>query len=44
MMTGLELAANLRTSHPAVRTIILTTLARPGYLRPHLMQEHADIS
>jgi two-component system response regulator DesR len=33
MMTGLELAANLRTSHPAVRTIILTTFARPGYLR-----------
>jgi two-component system, NarL family, response regulator DesR len=32
-MTGLELAANLRTSHPAVRTIILTTFARPGYLR-----------
>jgi two-component system response regulator DesR len=33
IMTGLELAANLRTSHPAVRTIILTTFARPGYLR-----------
>jgi two-component system response regulator DesR len=33
LMTGLELAANLRTSHPAVRTIILTTFARPGYLR-----------
>jgi two-component system response regulator DesR len=33
MMTGLELAANLRTRHPAVRTIILTTFARPGYLR-----------
>lgn len=32
-MTGLELAAALRTSHPAVRTIILTTFARPGYLR-----------
>jgi two-component system response regulator DesR len=32
-MTGLELAANLRTSHPNVRTIILTTFARPGYLR-----------
>jgi two-component system response regulator DesR len=32
IMTGLELAANLRTSHPAVRTIILTTFARP-YLR-----------
>ena len=32
-MTGLELAASLRTSHPAVRTIILTTFARPGYLR-----------
>ena len=28
-----ELVANLRTSHPAVRTIILTTFARPGYLR-----------
>ncbi|WP_305794694.1 response regulator transcription factor [Granulicella sp. L60] len=33
LMTGLELAANLRTSHPAVRTIILTTFARSGYLR-----------
>jgi two-component system response regulator DesR len=32
-MTGLELAASLRTSHPNVRTIILTTFARPGYLR-----------
>jgi two-component system response regulator DesR len=32
-MTGLELATNLRTTHPAVRTIILTTFARPGYLR-----------
>src|ERR1700742_2861127 len=28
-MTGLELAANLRTNHPNVRTIILTTFARP---------------
>jgi two-component system response regulator DesR len=33
VMTGLELAAELRASHPAVRTIILTTFARPGYLR-----------
>jgi two-component system response regulator DesR len=33
VMTGLELAADLRASHPAVRTIILTTFARPGYLR-----------
>jgi two-component system, NarL family, response regulator DesR len=33
VMTGLELAAGLRASHPAVRTIILTTFARPGYLR-----------
>jgi two-component system, NarL family, response regulator DesR len=32
-MTGLELAASVRISHPAVRTIILTTFARPGYLR-----------
>lgn len=32
-MTGLELAAALRTSQPSVRTIILTTFARPGYLR-----------
>ena len=31
--TGLEVAAALRTSHPNVRTIILTTFARPGYLR-----------
>jgi two-component system, NarL family, response regulator DesR len=33
IMTGLELAASLRNSHPRVRTIILTTFARPGYLR-----------
>jgi two-component system, NarL family, response regulator DesR len=33
IMTGLELAAELRASHPSVRTIILTTFARPGYLR-----------
>jgi two-component system, NarL family, response regulator DesR len=32
-MTGLELAAALRSDHPNVRTIILTTFARPGYLR-----------
>jgi two-component system response regulator DesR len=32
-MTGLELAAALRTDHPGTRTIILTTFARPGYLR-----------
>jgi two-component system, NarL family, response regulator DesR len=32
-MTGLELAAVLRTDHPNTRTIILTTFARPGYLR-----------
>ena len=31
-MTGLELAANLRTDQPNIRTIILTTFARPGYL------------
>jgi two-component system, NarL family, response regulator DesR len=33
IMTGLELAANLRASCPSTRTIILTTFARPGYLR-----------
>jgi two-component system response regulator DesR len=33
LMTGLEVAAAIRTSHPATRTIILTTFARPGYLR-----------
>ena len=32
-MTGLEVAAALRISLPAVRTVILTTFARPGYLR-----------
>jgi two-component system response regulator DesR len=32
-MTGLEVAAALKLSHPKVRTIILTTFARPGYLR-----------
>jgi two-component system response regulator DesR len=31
--TGLELAADLKTAYPATRTIILTTFARPGYLR-----------
>ena len=35
LMTGLEVAAALRTSHTElnVRCIILTTFARPGYLR-----------
>jgi len=33
VMTGLELAAELREHHPATRTVILTTFARPGYLR-----------
>ena len=33
LVTGLELAASLRTNFPKVRTIILTTFARPGYLR-----------
>ena len=33
MMTGLEVAAAIRTTHPNTRTIILTTFARPGYLR-----------
>jgi two-component system response regulator DesR len=32
-MTGLEVAAALAISRPSVRTIILTTFARPGYLR-----------
>ena len=32
-LTGLEVAAALKTSRPAVRTVILTTFARPGYLR-----------
>jgi two-component system response regulator DesR len=32
-MTGLEVAAALKLSRPAVRTVILTTFARPGYLR-----------
>lgn len=32
-MTGLEVATALKTSHPGVRTVILTTFARPGYLR-----------
>ncbi len=31
--TGLEVAAFLKDNHPDVRTIILTTFARPGYLR-----------
>jgi two-component system response regulator DesR len=32
-MTGLEVATALRSSQPGVRCIILTTFARPGYLR-----------
>jgi len=32
-MTGLEVAAALKQSHPGVRVVILTTFARPGYLR-----------
>ena len=32
-MTGLELAAALKISRPTVRTVIVTTFARPGYLR-----------
>jgi two-component system response regulator DesR len=33
LRTGLEVAASLQANHPQVRTIILTTFARPGYLR-----------
>jgi two-component system response regulator DesR len=32
-MTGLELAEFLKRDHPQVRVVILTTFARPGYLR-----------
>ena len=32
-MTGLELAARVRELYPATRVMILTTFARPGYLR-----------
>jgi two-component system response regulator DesR len=32
-MTGLELAAAVRSQMPAPRVVILTTFARPGYLR-----------
>jgi len=32
-MTGLELAQRVRDAHPDTRVIILTTFARPGYLR-----------
>ncbi len=32
-MTGLEVASALQISRPGVRTVILTTFARPGYLR-----------
>jgi len=32
-MTGLETATALKISRPGVRTVILTTFARPGYLR-----------
>lgn len=32
-MTGLELAARVRELYPSVRIVIVTTFARPGYLR-----------
>lgn len=32
-LTGLEVAAALKRAHSATRTIIVTTFARPGYLR-----------
>lgn len=32
-MTGLELAEWLRLEHPEIKVMILTTFARPGYLR-----------
>ena len=32
-MTGLTLAAEVRDRHPQTRVVILTTFARPGYLR-----------
>ncbi|MCA1779469.1 MAG: response regulator transcription factor [Xanthomonadaceae bacterium] len=32
-MTGLELAEWLAREHPEIRVVILTTFARPGYLR-----------
>ena len=32
-MTGLELAARVHELYPEVRVVILTTFARPGYLR-----------
>jgi len=32
-MTGLELAAEIKRRHLPVRVVILTTFARPGYLR-----------
>ncbi len=32
-MDGLTLAAELREHHPEIRTVVLTTFARPGYLR-----------
>lgn len=36
-MTGLELAAAVRSEGPLPRVIILTTFARPGYLRRALL-------
>ncbi len=33
LRTGLEVAAFCKQHHPGLRTIILTTFARPGYLR-----------
>ena len=45
-LTGLELAAELRTTRPGgrPRVIILTTFARPGYLRRALEAGASGIS
>jgi two-component system response regulator DesR len=32
-LTGIELAERVRRQHPEVRVVIVTTFARPGYLR-----------
>ena len=42
-MTGLTLAGEVRDRHPQTRVVILTTFARPGYLRRALDAGQRDI-
>ncbi|MFC1417430.1 response regulator [Streptacidiphilus cavernicola] len=40
-LTGIEAAAELRRTHPAVKIVMVTTFGRPGYLR-RAMESGAD--